>query len=59
MDIPAMRITSTTTQLQLEVGFSMVRKGMEQQEIVAQGLLDMLPPLPDAAGLGMNVNVRG
>lgn len=46
MDIAAMSMDLSAARLQMNVGVSVAKKAMDQQEIVAQGLLEMIPSDP-------------
>lgn len=60
MDIAAMSMQMSSASLQQSVGLSVARKAMDNQEVQAEGLMDMLDaadPQVQASGLGQVVDV--
>ncbi len=55
MDIAAASIIMNTASLQMNASLSVAKKAMENQEVVAEQLLEMLPSNP---GVGQIVDVR-
>lgn len=56
MDIAAMSMELSSTTLQSNVSVSVAKKAMEQQEVVAEGLMEMIPPSL-TPGIGEHINV--
>ena len=53
-NIAGMATGMSNAQLQYNVSLSVTKKAMDSQEVVMQGLLEMMPPNP--AGVGQNID---
>lgn len=51
MDIAALSMDMSAMRLQMNVGTSVAKKAMDQQEIQAQGLMEMMPSDPNLGRL--------
>lgn len=54
--IAAMSMSLSSLKLQMSASVSVAKKAMNQQEVYAQGLLEMIPQDPQS-GLGQNIDV--
>ena len=52
MDLAAMSMNMSTAKVQQNVGIALLKNSMEQQETVAQNMVQMLSP----SGLGANID---
>lgn len=52
MDIAAMGMRMSEVKVQQNVGIALLKNSMEQQEMVAQNMVQMISP----EGLGMNID---
>lgn len=54
MDIAAMSMNMSAVKVQQNVGIAMLKNSMEQQEAIAQNMVQMISP----EGLGVNLDTR-
>ncbi len=54
MDIAAMSMNMSAVRVQQDVGIAMLKNSMEQQEVIAQNMVQMISP----EGLGVHLDTR-